>query len=258
MSRGCPAPARGTLTSLKKERVLMATLRHWTPTPQVPRRCSTSDTVPMMSSTAGSLFWKKPFRKSGSCPRSRLPWGWRGRRGEGTKDSLRFLLHCPSPGPYPGLGACTVPEFLPSTVPPPCGGPHNRNGALALVRMPGAACPGQGSLLNPLRSSWGPGRINPMQAGSESFSCPMLARGPLTKSGDQAFLHPPCLHPHFWPPRGSAGPWGAGRDRGGQPSYTGATGFAHHQGVWCSSGGSSPPALQWPLPIFIPLKKQQH
>lgn len=112
----------------------MAMLRLWTPTPQAPRRCSTSDTVPMMCSTTGSLFWKKPLRKGGSCPWSRLPWGRQGRWDEGsrtcshpahwTKNNLRFSLHCPSPEPYTGPGTYTAPEYLPSCLPTPLGSPQ--------------------------------------------------------------------------------------------------------------------------------------
>lgn len=63
----------GALTSSKKERALMATPRLWAAAPRAPRRCSTSDTVPMTCTTTCSLFWKKPLRKGGSCPQSRLP-----------------------------------------------------------------------------------------------------------------------------------------------------------------------------------------
>lgn len=76
---GCP-PLPGALTSSKKARVLMATRRPRVSVMCAPRRCSASDAVPMMrTTTTGSLLWKKPLRKGGSCPRSRLPCG-RGRR----------------------------------------------------------------------------------------------------------------------------------------------------------------------------------
>ena len=74
----------------------MATERLWAPAPCAPRRCSTSDTVPMRCTTTGSLFRKRPLRKCGSCPRSRLPWGWRGwwaPWAEGCQDQRSCVPH---------------------------------------------------------------------------------------------------------------------------------------------------------------------
>lgn len=176
----------------------MATLRHWAPTPQGPRRCSMSDTVPIMSSTAGSLFWKKPLRKSGSCPRSRLPWGWRGRWDEGTKDSLRFFPRCPSPGPYPGLGAGTAPRIpaqhcSPTLLgspqqelcPSPC--PHTRSCVpwTGLSSQPPSGPPGVKAVLTPCEL-----------APSPSFSCPHA--GQRTPSLSLETM-PFSTHPAFTP-----------------------------------------------------------
>lgn len=124
-------PRRGTLTSSKKERVLTATERLWAPTPCAPRRCSTSDTVPMRCATWGSLFRKKPLRKYGSCLRSRLPcrgWAWRAPRA-GVPRAPQFLPCRPDPetqappatclpGRSPGLCACTGSVSLRGVGPP--------------------------------------------------------------------------------------------------------------------------------------------
>lgn len=105
---GCP-PLPGALTSSKKERVLMAMLRPWASVLCAPRRCSTSDTVPMRRTSTCPLLWKKPLRKGGSCPRSRLPCGggcrWAVRAGAGS-------LCGPFPDPHPCLGTHTVPTPL--------------------------------------------------------------------------------------------------------------------------------------------------
>lgn len=96
----------------------MATRRLCAAAPLVPRRCSTSDTVPMTRTTTCSLFWKKPLRKAGICLWSRLPWGAGAPVSRGCQEwgllrptpalwnNLRPSLRCPSPAPVPGLGVC--------------------------------------------------------------------------------------------------------------------------------------------------------
>lgn len=233
---GCPTPARGTLTSSKKERELMAMLRLWAPRPCAPSRCSVSDTVPIRRMTTGSLLRKKPSRKGGSCRLSRLPWGrgppWDGARGLAARAPSpalplgpRLSVRRPSLGPHP-------PGRL--HAPPP---PGTRPGRV-LWTAPSPLSPGR-----PRPS----GSINPTLAGSWAppSPVPVRTRGPLAWSQRPPLFSstPPCLPPLCWPPHGSEEVGGAGPDKSVSRTYWGHQ-LPTSPGAQCAGGGCGPPGSQ--------------
>lgn len=102
----------------------MATWRLCAAAPLAPRRCSTSDTVPMTRTTTCSLFWKKPLRKAGICLWSRLPWGAGAPVSRGCQE---WGLLRPTPALWVGPGTISGP---PSDAPPQ---PPSRPGCLPSI-----------------------------------------------------------------------------------------------------------------------------
>lgn len=189
----------------------MAMLRPWASVLCAPRRCSTSDTVPMTLTSTCPLLWKKPLRKGGSCPRSRLPCCGGGGRWAVSSGApfeapsqtpihawARMLYH-PTPS-HPG--SAVQGDVLLALVCP-----------LGIVdrqdRLP---------LSETLGSSWGQGSANPCQSAARSFlSVPFLARGSPTKSWRPTFPSSvlPCLCPPFLASPGDRGVLGARQDKFG-------------------------------------------
>lgn len=155
---GGTRPSLGTLTLSEKERALMAMPKLWAFVLCAPRRCSMSDTVPMMRTITGSPLWKKPSRKGGSSPRSRRPWGRWGQWAVGP-----LPLHTPRTPALPGRPRANTDSALPR--------PSSRPGHLHCSLRPAGSRPGSAHEGNELRALVCPlGAVDRLRTGFSSLS----------------------------------------------------------------------------------------